>query len=412
MAASRKQAVSQKQAVWLLLLGSVGFGLIGCNRSVGSRPDSPVAATPSPVLGPPAPLAQPYSTEAQLVAVGDIMMHGSQIQSGYDAATGTYRYDNFFTQVKGILSEGDWVIANLETPLAGANAGYSGYPRFNAPDTLADAIKTAGVNVVSTANNHALDRNEAGVLETLKNVRARGLHPVGTAASPEEARQILILQKDQIDMAILAYTYGTNGIPVPADKDYLVSLIHEPSLVADILRAKRQGADLVTVVLHFGTEYQRQPNSEQKQLVAKLVKAGADIILGSHPHVVQPYEVFESVDQFGNSKKAVAIYSMGNFISNQRGDYKDLGVIFRVKLRKEFPAEVVKITDVEALPTWVHRYSAYGQYQFRVLPLQAILAAQTDPLLGAQTYAQLQGNLEEMNRHLKSLLTARQVAVP
>ncbi len=334
------------------------------------------------------------------------MMHGSQIQSGYDPTTQTYRYDSFFEPVRDILAQGDWVIANLETPLAGADLEYTGYPRFNAPDSLADALQAAGFNILTTANNHSLDRGEIGILNTLKTVQARGLYPVGTDASPEEAQQILILEKQQIRMAMLAYTYGTNGIPIPEAKGYLVSLIDEAKIIQDIAEANRQGADFVTVMLHFGTEYQRQPNAEQQRLVAVLIRAGADVILGSHPHVVQPYEVLELVGDGaikGGVRKGAVIYSMGNFISNQRGGYKEFGVIFQVKVRKKFPERTTEITDIKALPTWVHRYSASGKYQFRVLPLQALLTAQSDPLISAGQYAQLQSDLDQMNRHLTSL---------
>jgi hypothetical protein len=239
-------------------------------------------------------------------------------------------------------------------------------------------------------------------LQTLTNIQKRGLHPVGTAASLEAAQQILVLEKQQIKMAILAYTYGTNGIPIPAGKEYLVSLINEPKIIQDIHQAK-QKADIVTVALHFGSEYQRQPNPEQKRLAASLIRAGADIILGSHPHVVQPYELFEWADETGKPRKAVVIYSLGNFISNQRGKYRDLGVIFQVKLSKQFPAATPTITGIEAAPTWVHRYSAAGNYQFRILSLYPLLTAQNDPLLTSQDYPQLQTYLEQINLHLKSL---------
>ena len=283
---------------------------------------------------------------------------------------------------------------------------YTGYPLFNAPDTLADALKTAGFNVISTANNHALDRGEAGALQTLENIQKRGLYPVGTHASLEDAQKILMLEKNQIKMAILAYSYGTNGIPVPAGKDYLVSLINEFQMIQDIARARAQGADVVTVMLHFGREYQRQPNAEQKHLVESLVKAGADIVLGSHPHVVQPYQIFALPAASGQPRKAVAIYSMGNFISNQRGNYKDLGVILQIKLRKKFPEATTEIGTVQAFPTWVHRYLSGGKYQFRVLPLQAVIAAQNDPLLNSQDYSQMQTDLAQMALHLNSLTSA------
>lgn len=142
-----------------------------------------------------------------------------------------------------------------------------------------------------------MDRGEKGVLKTLENVKKRGLISVGTAASVEEAEKIVIVEKNNISMAILAYSYGTNGIPIPKGKNYLVSLIDAKKITEDITKARKSGVDVVTVILHFGSEYQRQPNTTQKTLVKQLVDAGADIILGSHPHVVQPYQVFEQTGE-------------------------------------------------------------------------------------------------------------------
>jgi poly-gamma-glutamate synthesis protein (capsule biosynthesis protein) len=397
------------QSVKLLKQSTVSFGVImmsavltvGCEMSSGAA-WSLFKRTPPVILTKP-PKPKRYTQEAELMAVGDIMMHGSQIKSGYNPQTKTYNYDRFFTAVQPILSQGDWVIGNLETTLAGAAAKYTGYPLFNAPDPLADAIKNAGFNILTTANNHSLDRGEAGLLKTLENIRSRGLEPVGTDASLAEADDILVVEKNDISMAILAYTYGTNGIPIPKGKNYLVALIDEAKIKADIAQAEQLGVDVITVALHFGSEYQRQPNPQQKQLVENLVAAGADIILGSHPHVVQPYEIFEFQEESGETRQAVAIYSMGNFISNQRGNYKDLGVIFQVKLKKHFPDEIVEITKVDAIPTWVHRYWGNNKYQFRVLPIEATLQAKNDSLLTASQYRKLAQDLEKMNNHIHSM---------
>ncbi len=388
-------------SVSLSLLTMSAISTVGCESTSGAAWNV-FKRTPAVILTK-APKPERYTTEAELVAVGDIMMHGSQIKSGYNPQTQTYNYDRFFTEVKPILSQGDWVIGNLETTLAGAGAKYTGYPLFNAPDTLADAIKNAGFNILTTANNHSLDRGEAGLLKTLENVRSRGLEPVGTDASREEANKILVVEENNISMAILAYTYGTNGIPIPQGKEYLVALIDQDKIIADITQAEQLGVDIITVALHFGSEYQRQPNQQQQQLVNNLVAAGADIILGSHPHVVQPYEIFEYQEESGEIRQAVAIYSMGNFVSNQRGNYKDLGVIFKVKLKKHFPDEIVEITEIDAIPTWVHRSWGNNKYQFRILPIESTIQAKNDPLLTTSQYRKLTIDLEKMNDHIHSL---------
>jgi len=390
----------KSRLITLILTSSFLIFIGGCDRNTTqTKPSAAVAEVTA--TQPPKP--QPYTKEAELVAVGDIMMHGAQIKSGYNPTTKTYNYDHFFTEVKGVLYSVNWIIGNLETTLSGPETGYTGYPLFNAPDTLADAIKKAGFNIISTTNNHSLDRGEKGVLKTLENVKKRGLITVGTAASLAEADKIVIVEKNNISMAILGYSYGTNGIPIPQGKNYLVSLIDAKKITQDITKARQAGVDIVTVVLHFGLEYQRQPNAEQKALVKQLVDAGADIILGSHPHVVQPYQIIEQTGKSGKPKKAVVIYSMGNFISNQREKYRDLGVIFKVNFLKHFPDETIEIKTVKAIPTWVHRYSQGGKYQFRVLPIEQVLKSPKDPLLSTSDYQQLEIDLKNMNRHLNSV---------
>ncbi len=366
------------------------------NNTQRTESQPPIAAVPVK--------PKPEIKEAKLIAVGDIMMHSTQTRSGYDAKRQTYNFDSFFTPVKNILSKGDWVIGNLETPLAGEDVGgYTGYPLFNAPTQLADAAKKAGFNILTTANNHALDRGEKGVIRTIANLGDRKIASTGTAASATEASRTLISTKNNISLAILAYTYGTNGIPIPKGKDYLVSLIDEKKIVKDIAKARKQGADIVTISLHFGDEYQRQPNPQQKKLVENLLKAGADIILGSHPHVVQPYKIFKFPGKNGQTRKAVAIYSMGNFISGQTQDYTDLGVIFQVTIRKKFPEKTAEITGIKALPTWVHRYTLNNQLKYRVLPLEQTVTQKKDSLLATSQYTVLSGYLQKMNKHLNSL---------
>lgn len=403
---------SRLLTAFVVVLFVIPILISGCNTDgtgeTTQEPSDFTQATPTPSAMPtPEPAPAPYDTEASLIAVGDIMMHSPQIPAGYDAATKTYNYDAFFKEVKDILATGDWVAGNLETPIAGVDLGYTGYPEFNAPPELADALKNAGFNIITTANNHALDRREKGVLRTLKNLHARGLVTKGTASSPEEAEQLALVTKHEISMAFLAYTYGTNGIPIPEGKDYLVSLIDEPRMIADIKKAKETGADLVTIAIHYGYEYHTKPNDFQKTITRHLIEAGADIILGSHPHVVQPYEFIEVQDAAGHTRKGVVIYSLGNFISNQDRSRTqkptDIGVIFKVNVRKHFPDQTVEITGVEAMPTYVHQYKANGKRNYRVLPLESVVTLKNDPLLGEKDYARFEGYLEAMNQHLASL---------
>lgn len=348
---------------------------------------------------------EPYSTEVKLLAVGDIMMHDWQITAGYNAKTKTYNYDHFFAAVKDVFSEGDWVIGNLETTISGADLKYTGYPMFNAPAEILDTLKDIGFNVLTHANNHTLDRHEKGVVRTRDALEERGIFTHGTARSPEESEEILILEKNDIRIALMAYTYGTNGIPIPEGKDYLVNLIDEEKIIQDISKAKEQGADVVAISLHFGLEYQLQPNKDQITLAHNLIAAGADIILGSHPHVVQPYDIVQVQDENGEMRTGVIIYSMGNFISAQVGEERNLGLIFGLTIRKHFPEGKIEITDLKNIPTWVQRYKSEGITQFRVVPLAKSLEEQDDILLSASDYKNMQRYLDRINQHVESIVT-------
>jgi len=351
---------------------------------------------------------EPYTLEATLVAVGDIMVHNPQLKAAYSVTMSTYSFDDSFVHVAPILKTGDWVIGNLETTLAGPRLGYSGYPVFNSPDELADALVNAGFNIMGTANNHTFDKREDGVLRTLEQLRARNIVAVGTNASPEEREQIQIVTKNNIDMALLAYTYGTNGITVPENKPYLVNIIDEQRIRSDIAKARELGADVVTVLLHYGNEYERQPNNYQKELTRKVISWGADVVLGSHAHVVQPYEFIETADEQGTPRKGVVIYSLGNFISNQGPDvelplYTDVGVIFKLIIKKHFPDETIELGVVETIPTWVHKYRDQMKRYFRILPLEDALTERNDNWLTENDYRKMDAYLKEMNKHLQSL---------
>ncbi|QHT63991.1 CapA family protein [Paenibacillus lycopersici] len=341
--------------------------------------------------------------DATLIAVGDIMMHSPQLPGALDKHTGLYDFKPFFEQVKPIIERGDWSLANLETPIAGKSLGLSGYPRFNAPPELADALKDAGFTIVTNANNHALDRGSQGIAMTLAKLQKLGLVTKGTARSRWEADQLTIEKRNGISMGLLAYTYGTNGIPLPKNQPYAVTLIDEQAMIKDIHRLKAAGADFITIALHFGIEYQTTPNEAQTKLARALIAAGADIVAGSHPHVVQPYEFAEVKNPDGSVRKGLIIYSMGNFISNQRGDTKDFGVIYQVAVHKDHGATT--IGSVKAIPTWVHRTTVKGLNHYAVVPIASALASKTKPFpeMSAADYGKLKSTYAVVAKRIESL---------
>ncbi|MFD0670338.1 CapA family protein [Cohnella sp. GCM10027633] len=397
-------------ALIALPLGACSDGKPNALPSPGqsASPADPRATETATASSPEATPTQeaPRVHESTLVAVGDIMVHSPQLPAYYDRASNRYTFDPWFEQVKPILQAGDWVFGNIETPLAGQALKYSGYPRFNAPPELADTLVRAGFQIVSTANNHTMDRGFPGVVRTLDHVRKAGLVPVGTAVDPNDAKRLVIEERNGIRMGFLAYTYGTNGIPVPEDKPFAVNLIDSAAIRAGIASLREAGADVVTVSLHFGQEYQRMPSEHQKKLARELIAAGADIVLGSHPHVVQPYERFHvSASGSGDDpeREGVVVYSMGNFVSNQSGDWKDVGLIFGISVKKTVHPDGssrIELGQATTTPTWVHIKTVGKLRHYTVIPMEQALASRNVPGLTAQDYAKMERLLAGMNEHL------------
>ncbi|MBZ4654316.1 MAG: Capsule synthesis protein CapA [Peptococcaceae bacterium] len=318
--------------------------------------------------------APPFIPDDTLVitAVGDIMMHNTQIVSGYEPQTGTYNFGKFFNEIKPLLLASDLVLGNLETTLSGKKAVYSGYPRFNAPEQLALNLKEAGFQILTTANNHCLDKNFTGLASTLKFLDQAGLLHTGTARSQEERDSILFVEKKGVKIAILAYTYGTNGITPPKDKPYAVNILEEDIVKKDIARARTRGAQLIILSLHFGQEYQQQPDPIQKNLAYQFLEAGADIILGHHPHVLQPMEIV-SLKENGKEKNKFVIYSLGNFISDQSGLERQSSIILNIHFGIDRMTNEPYLKEVSYVPVLTRRYWDHGKTAFQVLAVEPAL---------------------------------------
>lgn len=305
-----------------------------------------------------------YLDTIWISAVGDFMCHTPQIK---DATTSKGQLDflHMFEFVKPIISKSDLTIGNLETVLAGANKKFSGYPLFNSPDEFVYAIKETGFDVLITANNHCLDRGFYGLERTIKILDSLGIQHCGTYTSKEDSENPLIVEIKRIKLAILSYTYGTNGISPPQGKEFCVSYIDTSKILLDIQKAKSLNPDKIIFYLHWGNEYQRFPDSLQIKLANFLFENGVDIILGTHPHVVQPAEFKLMKDSNGIAKKVFVIYSMGNFISNQRNKYTNSGVIVHLSLIKDHSKNKTFIDTVLFTPTYVSKIRGH----FRVIPI-------------------------------------------
>lgn len=303
-----------------------------------------------------------------LSAVGDLVMHLPIVNSARKT-DGTYDFRPIFTEVRPYLSRADIAVAVLETQLDAPNAEYSGYPRFNTPGAIADALIWSGIDLVFLAHNHSLDQGFDGIKQTIAYLERIGLAYTGCRSNPKAPRY-RIIEKNRIKLAFFSYTTITNGISPPKGKEWAVNILDFQQIAADIAEARRAGSDGIIFALHAGVEYQRLPSPEQLLIVEKLLALGVDIILGSHVHVIQPLEVTMAGGWTPGKRRVYFIaYSLGNFLSNQRQRYRDCGLMVNLRLAKEPLWPGIRIANASYLPLWVYRFQERGQLHYRILML-------------------------------------------
>lgn len=300
--------------------------------------------------------------EAELVFAGDAMQHTAQNKAAKQA-DGTYSFDECFVSIAPYVQAADYAVVNLETPLGGAP--YSGYPMFCAPDSYSMALKNTGFDLMLTANNHALDKRDKGAKRTLDVLDEQGLDHVGTYRDKTDREKSLPLIKDinGFKIAFLNYTYGTNGIKV--QKDVVVDLIDKAKIKKDIQVAREAGAEVLCVCMHWGVEYVLLPNSHQKSLADFLTEEGVDLIIGGHPHVIQPMEMRWSKT---HNKKVFLIYSLGNLISNMTTKDTRGGALAKVKLVRDENGK--PIVDSASYRLVFTLQPGSGAKNFRIIPVE------------------------------------------
>jgi poly-gamma-glutamate synthesis protein (capsule biosynthesis protein) len=301
------------------------------------------------------------------------MCHTWQLEDALRKGDGAYNFDYALAPVRKYIQAADFAIGNLETVLAGQAVGYSDFPLFNSPDEYAYALKNAGFDFVTTANNHCNDKGMAGLLRTLAVLDQAGLGHAGTYATPEARREIYTAQVNGITFALVPFTYGINGTYLPQGKEYMVSFLKEDAIREDLAAAKALGPDVVIALPHMGDEYATQPRSYFKNLARLMLEAGADVVLASHPHVLQPAE-WVTLREEGRARKCFVAYSMGNFISSQRTLPRDAGGIFNLFFEKTQAG--TELTAVTFTPTWVKFINDRGVYDIQTLAVYDILQAQ------------------------------------
>lgn len=313
-------------------------------------------------------------TVINIVGIGDTLCHSQNFKDAYDATTGNYDFSPMFKNVKKYFDDATIAVGNLETTLAGADRGYSGYPCFNSPDELALDLKEMGIDILTTANNHCLDTGYTGLVSTLDTLDKYGILHTGTSRSIEEQNTILYQDLDGIKTAFLCYTYGTNGIPIPNGREYSVNLIDKEFIKEQLDKAKAEGAELICVSMHWGAEYRIKPTSEQEYLAEFLIKNGVDVILGNHAHVPEPMEIKEVTLDDGSTRKGFVIYSMGNFFSAQTQNYTRDTLILNVEIRKDGKTGEISIDKASYIPVYVYDNGTNAKDRYELLDIEKIIS--------------------------------------
>lgn len=321
-------------------------------------------------------------TEISLVMVGDVLLHEPVSESG-KLADGTYNYDHLFSKVKNQIQEADLALVNQEVILGGTELGLSGYPAFNGAYEVGDALVDAGFDVVLHGTNHALDKGKRGIKNCLNYWRTKHSDIAVLGIYDNQAdydNNTYIYEKDGVKIAILNYTYGTNGIKVPSDMPFAISYLNESKVKADLARAK-EVADFTVVCPHWGTEYRHSPSAEQKKWSKIFIDGGADLVIGTHPHVIQPVEWVENA----NGEKMLVYYSLGNFINATSGSGagtsdRMVGAMAKVTLRRDNEGEV-SIKEYDAIPLVTHlRYGEKEITTYRLSDYTEELAAENETI--------------------------------
>lgn len=347
------------------------------NQTIESSPVSNQIAPEILPLPYPEPTAEPTPEPprtAVLMAAGDCVLHETFQKSAYIPEEKRYDFYSIFAPIEEFLYESDVSIISFESAATNDRDDYTGYPLFNCPPEIFDTFKKVGFDIVNNSNNHQLDRKLKGMFETRDNIRSRGLDVLGIYDGEE--RRYLIKEVNGIKIGIMAYTYGCNmnEYALTEEQRYKHLALIDEERIKQELADMEENVDVSVVCMHWGVEYRREPTQEQKRLARDMISWGADVILGSHPHVVEPSEMIEH-----NGEQKYVIYSMGNFVSNQRRgasgypltnkELAEDSMLVKIVFEKDPETGKTIIKEVTHIPTWLWRYSENGVYRFRIIPV-------------------------------------------
>ena len=358
--------------VWVLLgLVLIGAVMLGADliRGRGKKDPEPIVEASAEPTASATPEPEPEVMSAEFFFTGDALVHGT-VWMDADQGNGTYDFSGIVENV-GRLAEGyDLKYYNQETILGGTELGLSGYPTFNSPQEVGDAMVNMGFGLVSTANNHSLDQGLTGIersTEYWKRQEAEhGVHMAGTYNSQEDHDKMNVYEVNGITYTFLSWTYGCNGLVPPEGYEYIVNIYTDH--VDELLEQVRQAdavSDVVIVAMHWGTEYYMEANDEQRQLAQQLSEAGADIIVGNHPHVIQPIE-------WVNDHKTIVYYAMGNMVSAQIDEPNLVGVVGGITIKKTVDAGGTTIELNDPRADLIYTYYDPGYVNFKVIPMKEL----------------------------------------
>ena len=335
-------------------------------------------------------------TKIKFSCTGDTMVHNTQFKDAYK--NGTYDFSYVFEEIKPYISDADFAIGNLETTFKG-DGNYSGYPMFNSPEILANNLKDVGYDVLTTANNHSLDTGYTGIENTIKVLDSVGIAHTGTFKSIEDHDQNLYIEKDGVKIAIFAYTYGTNGIAIPKGKEYCINIIDNNSILKNIESAKANNADIIIACMHWGVEYNTTPNQSQKDLANLLFENGVDIIIGNHPHVLEPAEKRTITLDDGSTKDCFVIYSLGNLVSGQTQTNTRTSIILNLEVSKSNMKQGITIDNIDYIPIYTYTNPKFQNYKLIDInkELQKYDSKDSTSVINASNYSFFVSEVQRLN---------------
>ncbi|MBR4456099.1 MAG: CapA family protein [Solobacterium sp.] len=338
-------------------------------KLIGKKPDTPEEVPAEVTAEPTAEPAEPQISTAEFFFTGDALIHGT-VWMDADRGNGTYDFSGIVENV-GRLAEGyDLKYYNQETILGGVELGLHGYPTFNSPQEVGDAMVNMGFGLVSTANNHSLDQGVTGINRSCeywkKQEAEHGVHMAGTYVSQEDHDKLEVYEVNGITYTFLSWTYGCNGLLPPQGQEYIVNIYtdHVEELLEQVRRANEL-SDIVIVAMHWGTEYYMEANDEQRELAQRLSEAGADIIVGNHPHVIQPIE-------WVNNGKTIVYYAMGNMVSAQIDEPNLVGMVGGITIRKITDEDGSRMELLDPRADLIYTYYDPGYVNFKVIPMKEL----------------------------------------